>query len=50
MHTADQRSVLWTHTAVPAPDAPALRGDATADIAVIGGGFTGLSAALHAAG
>lgn len=32
----------------PAPQpAPALRGDASADIVIIGGGFTGLSAAYH---
>jgi glycine/D-amino acid oxidase-like deaminating enzyme len=29
--------------------APALQGDLTADIAVVGGGFVGISAALHAA-
>ena len=40
---------LWTDTANPAPPRPALTGDATADCVVIGGGFTGLSAALHLA-
>ncbi|MDA1099267.1 MAG: FAD-dependent oxidoreductase [Proteobacteria bacterium] len=40
---------LWAATATPAPDTPALDGDARADVAVVGGGFTGLSAALHLA-
>ncbi len=40
---------LWTATAHPAPDRPALTGAAEADVVVIGGGFTGLSAALHLA-
>jgi glycine/D-amino acid oxidase-like deaminating enzyme len=41
---------LWTATANPAPPTPPLTGDAKADVAVIGGGFTGLSTALHLAG
>lgn len=40
---------LWADTANDAPDRPALSGQATADCVVIGAGFTGLSAALHAA-
>jgi len=40
---------LWTATANPAPDCPPLSGAAETEIAVIGGGFTGLSAALHLA-
>ena len=40
---------LWTATANRVPDYPALSGNHTADVAVIGGGFTGLSAALHLA-
>ncbi len=40
---------LWTATANPAPDCPPLSGDTDCDIAIIGGGFTGLSAALHLA-
>lgn len=40
---------LWSATAPPSIQAPPLEGDATADVAVIGGGFTGLSAALHLA-
>jgi gamma-glutamylputrescine oxidase len=39
----------YAATAVAAPRRPPLRGDATADLCIIGGGFTGLSAALHAA-
>ncbi|HZD26729.1 MAG TPA: FAD-dependent oxidoreductase, partial [Alphaproteobacteria bacterium] len=40
---------LWQATAVPAPDCPPLAGERRIDVAVIGGGFTGLSAALHLA-
>src|SRR5687768_2262218 len=41
---------LWSATAEePAPPAPALEGAAKADVAIVGGGFTGLSAALHLA-
>lgn len=40
---------LWAATAAPAPATPPLRGDTKAEIAVVGGGFTGLSAALHLA-
>ncbi|RKF14166.1 FAD-binding oxidoreductase [Roseovarius spongiae] len=40
---------VWTATANPTPDFPALRGRAETDVAVIGGGYTGLSAALHLA-
>jgi gamma-glutamylputrescine oxidase len=39
----------YAATARPAPDLPPLRGDAKADLVVVGGGCTGLSAALHAA-
>jgi glycine/D-amino acid oxidase-like deaminating enzyme len=48
---AHERAVLadslWTATANPSPPRPALSGAAEADCVVIGGGFTGLSAALH---
>jgi gamma-glutamylputrescine oxidase len=40
---------LWAATAIPAPNYPALNADARADVAIIGGGFTGLSAAIHIA-
>jgi glycine/D-amino acid oxidase-like deaminating enzyme len=40
---------LYRDTAQPAPDSSPLDGDARADIAVVGGGITGLSTALHAA-
>lgn len=40
---------LYAETAMPAPDLAPLRGDARAAVAVIGGGITGLSAALHLA-
>ena len=38
----------YADTADPLPQFPRLKGDTSADIAVIGGGFTGLSTALHA--
>lgn len=40
---------LWAATAPPAPPCAALSGEVTADIAIVGAGYTGLSAALHAA-
>ena len=40
---------LWAATAEPAPDCPPLVGRAEAEVAIVGGGFTGLSAALHLA-
>lgn len=40
---------LWAATAPARPLAPALTGEADADTVVIGGGFTGLSAALELA-
>lgn len=40
---------LWTATANAASERPPLRGSAEADVVVIGGGYTGLSAALHLA-
>ncbi|MEQ9126356.1 MAG: FAD-dependent oxidoreductase, partial [Alphaproteobacteria bacterium] len=47
--TRDPAANLWTHTAEPAPETPPLQGDAAADVVVVGGGFTGLSTALHLA-
>ena len=38
---------LWAQTAEPASDFPPLRATADTEVVVIGGGFTGLSAALH---
>ena len=40
---------LWERSAPPAPETGPLVGDAEADVAVVGGGYTGLSAALHLA-
>ncbi|MCT8268861.1 FAD-binding oxidoreductase [Afifella sp. JA880] len=40
---------LWAATATPAPDTPPLIGEVSADVAVIGAGFTGLSTALRLA-
>ncbi len=39
----------WEATGPDRPDYPALAGDERCDVAVIGGGYTGLSAALHLA-
>jgi glycine/D-amino acid oxidase-like deaminating enzyme len=40
---------LYADTARPAPATPPLEGDLRASVVVVGGGFTGLSAALHLA-
>ncbi|MEJ2640573.1 MAG: FAD-binding oxidoreductase [Desulfosarcinaceae bacterium] len=40
---------LWAHTAPPAPKLSAMAGEHHTDVAVVGGGYTGLSAALHLA-
>ncbi|MBP2312468.1 NAD(P)/FAD-dependent oxidoreductase [Azospirillum soli] len=40
---------LWAKTAPPAPVLPSLDGEVEADVAIVGGGFTGLSTALHLA-
>jgi L-pipecolate oxidase len=40
---------LWETTAPPAPETTRLEGDHRADVAVVGGGYTGMSAALHLA-
>ena len=39
----------YEDTAGPRPDYPALDGDLTVDVVIVGGGFTGLSAAAHLA-
>ena len=41
--------VLWYATAPPVPDRPVLEDDIAVDVAVIGGGFTGLATTLHLA-
>lgn len=43
------RSLWWNKTEEPAPETTRLQGPAEADVVVVGGGFTGLSAALHLA-
>lgn len=40
---------LWERTALPAPVTTPLKGNITADVVIVGGGYTGLSAALHLA-
>src|SRR5258707_14749795 len=49
MDTAKVRwpNSLWAAVTPPGPDLPRLIGTAEADVVVIGGGFTGLSTALH---
>ena len=39
----------YAATALPVPAQPALVGEATCDVCIIGGGYTGLSSALHLA-
>ena len=40
---------LWEMTAPAAPETASLSGTAEADVVIVGGGFTGFSAALHLA-
>ncbi|MBI1383851.1 MAG: FAD-dependent oxidoreductase [Rhizobiales bacterium] len=40
---------MWTATAAGEPAVTRLAGEVTAEVAIVGGGFTGLSAALHLA-
>lgn len=49
MRDDDRTHGLWERTAPPAPGAPPLDGDRTADVVIVGAGYTGLSAALHLA-
>ncbi|UVC06910.1 FAD-binding oxidoreductase [Rhizobium sp. TH2] len=49
MRNDDTNKNLWNHSAAPAPETSALSCDISCDTAIIGGGFTGLSAALHLA-
>ena len=45
----DAPGCLYATTAVPAVEAPPLAADLRVEVAVVGGGYTGLSAALHLA-
>lgn len=45
----EPRAGCWWDDTIAAPDWPVLAGDQNVDVAIIGGGFTGLSAALHLA-
>jgi len=49
MSDTNETHGLWEATATGAPSTSRLRGQLTADVAVIGGGITGLSTALHLA-
>ena len=49
IHRPGMEGGLWAATAAAAPDLPSLEGELTADVVVVGGGFTGLSTALHTA-
>ena len=40
---------LWEKTAPPQPATSSLEGDVSADVVVVGGGYTGLSSSLHLA-
>ena len=40
---------LWERTAPPAPQTTSLRESLSGDVVIVGGGYTGLSAALHLA-
>src|SRR3546814_3638269 len=40
---------LWAASSPPGPAAPPLAGEVVADVAIVGGGFTGCSAAYHLA-
>jgi len=46
---ADAAATVWSATAIPAPECRPLSGERRADVAIIGGGYAGLSAALHLA-
>ena len=47
-HTAGKYPDSWYAATAPLlPSFPSLEGEETADVCVIGGGYTGLSAALH---
>jgi glycine/D-amino acid oxidase-like deaminating enzyme len=47
MSAAGANDSVWYHTATARPPIPRSRGAVRADVAVVGGGLTGLAAALH---
>ena len=47
MNTTDMNHGLWAKTAENKPELTRLDGEARVEVAIIGGGYTGLSAALH---
>src|SRR4051794_3985437 len=49
LQTAPLPPSLYADTAIPAEPLDALAGDASTPVAIVGGGFTGLSTALHLA-
>ncbi len=53
LHANDRRGTYpaswYAETRDPLPPFPELRGEARADVCIVGGGYTGLSAALHLA-
>lgn len=49
IHREDEPPSLWRAIAPPPPETAPLAGDGRVDVLVVGGGFTGLSTALHLA-
>ncbi|WP_160795512.1 NAD(P)/FAD-dependent oxidoreductase [Craterilacuibacter sinensis] len=49
MYRFDTAAQTYWHHITPGPDLPSLVGEHAADVAIVGAGFTGLSAALHLA-
>ena len=49
MKSQNRTHGLWADTTQPAPSTSPVDGDRQAEVAIIGGGYTGLSAALHLA-